>query len=180
MPSIVCPGCSREHTVEEYEEDRFCRGCGALLHAAAGRLPGRGGWRRLFPYEPYPPQIEFMESKKRIMIATNAFGMGIDRLVALAHGVDDIRNFYSGNLRFLKQFQFPGFDYAWNNNPIVVHYSVNTNKVRSGYGKLKGIYPKRLLYCRNILFLRINWRNCNTIISTEEKPQKRVPVIRSP
>lgn len=34
-----------------------------------------------------------------------AFGMGIDRFTLLAHGVDDIRHFYSGNLRFLRQFQ---------------------------------------------------------------------------
>lgn len=34
-----------------------------------------------------------------------AFGMGIDRLVMLQHGIDDIRYFYSGNLRFLKQFE---------------------------------------------------------------------------
>lgn len=33
-----------------------------------------------------------------------AFGMGLDRLVMLQHGIDDIRLFYSGNLRFLKQF----------------------------------------------------------------------------
>jgi phenylalanyl-tRNA synthetase alpha chain len=33
-----------------------------------------------------------------------AFGMGIDRFVMLAHGIDDIRHLYSGNLRFLRQF----------------------------------------------------------------------------
>ena len=33
-----------------------------------------------------------------------AFGLGIDRLVMLAHEVDDIRRFYRGNLRFLYQF----------------------------------------------------------------------------
>lgn len=33
-----------------------------------------------------------------------AFGMGIDRLVMLYYGIDDIRLFYSGDLRFLKQF----------------------------------------------------------------------------
>lgn len=33
-----------------------------------------------------------------------AFGMGIDRLVAIANNVEDIRHFYSGNLRFLSQF----------------------------------------------------------------------------
>lgn len=34
-----------------------------------------------------------------------AFGFGIDRMVILQHGIDDIRHFYSGNLRFLRQFQ---------------------------------------------------------------------------
>lgn len=33
-----------------------------------------------------------------------AFGMGIDRLVILKYGIDDIRLFRSGDLRFLKQF----------------------------------------------------------------------------
>ncbi len=34
-----------------------------------------------------------------------AFGMGIDRFVMLAHGIDDVRHFYAGSLRFLHQFQ---------------------------------------------------------------------------
>ncbi len=34
-----------------------------------------------------------------------AFGMGIDRLVMLQYGIEDIRQLYSGNLRFLEQFQ---------------------------------------------------------------------------
>lgn len=33
-----------------------------------------------------------------------AFGMGIDRLVMLKFGVEDIRQFYANDLRFLKQF----------------------------------------------------------------------------
>ncbi len=33
-----------------------------------------------------------------------AFGMGIDRLMMLAHNIKDIRLSYSGDLRFLKQF----------------------------------------------------------------------------
>jgi len=33
-----------------------------------------------------------------------AFGMGLDRLMMVAFGVDDIRQSYSGDLRFLKQF----------------------------------------------------------------------------
>ncbi len=33
-----------------------------------------------------------------------AFGMGIDRIAMIEHKIDDIRLFYSGDLRFLKQF----------------------------------------------------------------------------
>ena len=34
-----------------------------------------------------------------------AFGLGLDRLVMLRHGVEDVRHFMSGDLRFLRQFQ---------------------------------------------------------------------------
>ena len=34
-----------------------------------------------------------------------AFGMGIERIAALAHGVSDIRYFYENDLRFLRQFR---------------------------------------------------------------------------
>lgn len=34
-----------------------------------------------------------------------AFGMGIERIAALAHGVSDIRHFYDNDLRFLTQFR---------------------------------------------------------------------------
>jgi phenylalanyl-tRNA synthetase alpha chain len=33
-----------------------------------------------------------------------AFGMGPERIAMLKYGVDDIRDFYTNDLRFLKQF----------------------------------------------------------------------------
>jgi len=33
-----------------------------------------------------------------------AFGLGIERIALLRHGVDDIRHFYANDLRFLQQF----------------------------------------------------------------------------
>ena len=33
-----------------------------------------------------------------------AFGLGLDRLAMIKYGIDDIRLFYNGDLRFLKQF----------------------------------------------------------------------------
>jgi phenylalanyl-tRNA synthetase alpha chain len=34
-----------------------------------------------------------------------AFGLGIERVAMMRHGVDDIRLFYTGDLRFLEQFR---------------------------------------------------------------------------
>ena len=33
-----------------------------------------------------------------------AFGFGLTRLAMLKYGIDDIRHFYSGKLKFLEQF----------------------------------------------------------------------------
>jgi len=34
-----------------------------------------------------------------------AAGMGVERIAMLRYGIDDIRNFYANDLRFLRQFQ---------------------------------------------------------------------------
>ncbi len=34
-----------------------------------------------------------------------AFGMGVERIAMLKHGIDDIRLFYNGDIRFLRQFR---------------------------------------------------------------------------
>ena len=33
-----------------------------------------------------------------------AFGMGIERIAMLLYGIDDLRNFYENDVRFLEQF----------------------------------------------------------------------------
>ena len=33
-----------------------------------------------------------------------AFGMGLERIAMIKYGVDDVRLFYGGDLRFLEQF----------------------------------------------------------------------------
>jgi regulator of telomere elongation helicase 1 len=91
MPSITCPGCGREHTVEEYEEDRFCRVCGRLLRVGRGSGGGGEGWRRLFPYEPYPPQVDFIRDIREtvgrggvlVAEACNGFGKTVSVLSCL-------------------------------------------------------------------------------------------------
>ena len=34
-----------------------------------------------------------------------AFGMGVERLAMLRHGIDDLRIFFENDLRFLEQFK---------------------------------------------------------------------------
>ena len=33
-----------------------------------------------------------------------AWGMGVERIAILRHGIDDIRTFYDNDIRFLEQF----------------------------------------------------------------------------
>ena len=33
-----------------------------------------------------------------------AFGLGVERIVMIKYGIDDIRTFYQNDLRFLEQF----------------------------------------------------------------------------
>ncbi len=88
--SIQCPQCSRVYTVDEYEEDRFCRDCKTLLQVVSGER-NRKDWRELFPYEPYPPQVDFIEdvqrtvSKGKVLIAEacNGFGKTVSALSCL-------------------------------------------------------------------------------------------------
>ena len=90
MPRLIrCPVCERRHTVDEYEEDRFCRTCSALLKVE-GYDNGEGG-KELFPYDPYPPQVDFMGDVERIVgaggtliaEACNGFGKTAAALSAL-------------------------------------------------------------------------------------------------
>ena len=39
------------------------------------------------------------------MVATNAFGMGIERIAMLLYQIPDIRMFYENDVRFLEQFK---------------------------------------------------------------------------
>ena len=91
MPvEIRCPRCDRTHAIEEYENDRFCRSCGTSLRVSHDNVPGIN-WQQLFPYEPYPQQVEFINdvmntvSKKDVLVAEacNGFGKTVSALSCL-------------------------------------------------------------------------------------------------
>ena len=45
-----------------------------------------------------PPAYDFAK------VSGFAFGMGVERIAMILHGVSDISLFYSGDMRFLEQF----------------------------------------------------------------------------
>ena len=48
---------------------------------------------------------DWMSESKPIIVATNAFGMGIERIAMLLYQIPDIRMFYENDVRFLEQFK---------------------------------------------------------------------------
>lgn len=95
---FVCPKCGRSHTIEEFRDSRFCRSCGQFLshRSRAKASPVKGQTNRvsewpLFPYEPYPQQLEFMRDIKNVVgnrgilvaEACNGFGKTVCALASI-------------------------------------------------------------------------------------------------
>jgi DNA excision repair protein ERCC-2 len=89
MTSYECLKCKKRYSIDVYEEDRFCKKCGSLLKKSQDVV--LGGWKKLFPYEPYPQQVKFIEDVERfvgnggvlIAEACNGFGKTVSSLSAL-------------------------------------------------------------------------------------------------
>jgi phenylalanyl-tRNA synthetase alpha chain len=74
-----------------------CRGAGCRVCKHTGWLEILGSGMvhpRVLEYGGYDPSE----------VSGFAFGMGVERIAMLKYGVDDIRHFYSGDVRFLQQF----------------------------------------------------------------------------
>ena len=50
------------------------------------------------------PNVLEMAGFDSTKVSGFAFGMGIERVAMLKYGIDDIRSFYTNDLRFLKMF----------------------------------------------------------------------------
>ena len=77
-----------------------CSVCGG----AGCRLCGDSGWIEILGAGMTHPEVLRRGGIDPEVYTSFAFGMGIDRLPMLRYGVDDIRLFYSNDLRFLRQF----------------------------------------------------------------------------
>ena len=68
------------------------------------RLCGDSGWIEILGAGMTHPKVLERGGLDPRVYSSFAFGMGIDRLPMLRYGIDDIRLFYSSDLRFLRQF----------------------------------------------------------------------------
>ncbi|MCB1189433.1 MAG: phenylalanine--tRNA ligase subunit alpha [Leptospiraceae bacterium] len=64
----------------------------------------QSGWLELLPCGLVHPNVLKLGGLDPNEWTGFAFGLGLDRLVMMRYGINDIRYFHSGNLRFLKQF----------------------------------------------------------------------------
>jgi phenylalanyl-tRNA synthetase alpha chain len=86
-----------EPGVEMAIECLTCRGGGC-------RLCGNSGWIEILGAGMTHPQVLERGGIDPKVYGSFAFGIGIDRLPMLRYGIDDVRLFYSNDLRFLRQF----------------------------------------------------------------------------
>lgn len=63
------------------------------------------GWIEILGSGMVHPNVLAMSGYNPKKYTGFAFGMGVERIAMLKYGVDDIRHFYTNDLRFLKQFQ---------------------------------------------------------------------------
>lgn len=87
-------------TEPSVEMDITCKLCGG----AGCRVCKQTGWIEILGagmVHPYVLEMAGFDSKKYTGFA---FGMGPDRIAMLKYGIDDIRHFYTNDIRFIQQF----------------------------------------------------------------------------
>jgi len=68
------------------------------------RVCKQSGWLEILGSGMVHPRVLEMAGYDSSKYSGFAFGMGVERIAMLKYGVDDIRHFYTNDLRFLKQF----------------------------------------------------------------------------
>ncbi|MFA6016509.1 MAG: phenylalanine--tRNA ligase subunit alpha [Patescibacteria group bacterium] len=88
---ISCNVCKGVGTIHELSVLRKCRVC-------------KSGWLELGGCGMVHPNVLKEGGISSEEFSGWAFGFGIERVIMMKYGLDDIRNYYSGDIRFLEQF----------------------------------------------------------------------------
>jgi phenylalanyl-tRNA synthetase alpha chain len=75
-----------------------------VCHGAGCRLCGNSGWIEILGAGMVHPEVLRRVDIDPEVYSGFAFGMGVERIPILRYGIEDIRLFYSNDLRFLRQF----------------------------------------------------------------------------
>lgn len=75
-----------------------------VCNGAGCRLCGSSGWIEILGAGMVHPEVLRKVGYDPSEYSGFAFGMGVERIPMLRYGIEDIRHFYSNDLRFLKQF----------------------------------------------------------------------------
>jgi phenylalanyl-tRNA synthetase alpha chain len=73
-------------------------------------LGGTGGWMELLGSGMVHPKVISACGLDPDVYQGFAFGVGVDRLAMLKYGMDDLRAFFDGDLRWLKHYGFSALD----------------------------------------------------------------------
>ncbi len=86
------------------EVDMGCIICGGR----GCRVCGNTGWLEILGCGMVDPDVYRFVGIDPASVTGFAFGMGVERIAMIKYGIDDIRLFYDGDLRFLSQFTRTG------------------------------------------------------------------------
>jgi phenylalanyl-tRNA synthetase alpha chain len=75
-----------------------------VCHGAGCRMCGNSGWIEILGAGMVHPEVLRRVDIDPEVYSGFAFGMGVERIPILRYGIEDIRLFYSNDLRFLRQF----------------------------------------------------------------------------
>lgn len=65
---------------------------------------GKGKWLEILGSGMVDPNVFKASGIDPEVYTGFAWGMGVERIAILKHGIDDIRSFYENDIRFLEQF----------------------------------------------------------------------------
>ena len=92
-------------TEPSVEVDISCFACGG----DGCRLCSHTGWIEIMGAGMVDPEVFSMSGYDPEAYTGFAFGIGVERVAMLRHGVSDIRTFFENDIRFLSQFKISGF-----------------------------------------------------------------------
>jgi len=75
----------------------ICRGEGC-------RVCGHSGWLEVLGAGMIHPRVLEISGYDPEKVTGYAFGMGVERIAMLKYGIDDLRLFFTNDLRMLRQF----------------------------------------------------------------------------